>query len=108
MRSSASTADLYGAAAGAFAVTCDPCGSKGTAGVARMQAGERGWRVASGGAASRWRVLATGREMQTAREMTLRRGEVTGEPRRWERAEHRLHRRHRSLARPTVTRANRR
>ena len=54
-----------------------------------MQAGERGWRVASGGAASRWRVLATGREMQTAREMTLRRGEVTGDPRRWERAEHR-------------------
>ena len=44
-------------------------------------------------------------EMQTAREMTLRRGEVTGEPQRWERAEHRLHRRHRSLARPTVTRA---
>ena len=33
---------------------------------------------------------------------------MTGEPRRWERAEHRLHRRHRSLARPTVTRANRR
>ena len=34
-------------------------------------------------------MLATGREMQTAREMTLRRGEVTGDPRRWERAEHR-------------------
>ena len=33
---------------------------------------------------------------------------MTGEPRPWERAEHRLHRRHRSLARPTVTRANRR
>lgn len=42
VRSSASTADLYGAAAGAFAVTCDPCGSKGTAGVARMQAVSEG------------------------------------------------------------------
>ena len=37
MRSSASTADLYGAAAGAFAVTCDPCGS-GVAGGAMLNA----------------------------------------------------------------------